>query len=85
MQVYDWRKDKKRGISHQMYEMLIGGVATILENRPHQEVATKIIISGPASKPETSTWQIVAELIKNAFFKAILPNFESKATAAGKH
>jgi Domain of Unknown Function (DUF748) len=84
MKVYDRRKDSERGIFHQMYEMMIGGVAKILKNRPNQEVATKITISGPAGKPETSTWQIVAELIKNAFFKAILPSFEKEVTGAGK-
>src|SRR6185369_625284 len=84
MKVYDSRKDKKRGVSHQMYEMLVGGVAKILENRPHQEVATKVDINGSVGKPETSTWQIVGELIKNAFFKAILPSFEKEATGTGK-
>ena len=84
MKVYGGRKDKERSISHQMYEMLIGGVAMILENRPHQEVATKVNISGSVKNPETSTWQIVIELIKNAFFKAILPSFEREVTGAGK-
>jgi len=84
MKVYDRRKDNERGIFHQMYEMLIGGVAKILENRPHQEVATKADITGPVGKPETSTWQIVIELIKNAFFKAILPSFEKEVTGSGK-
>ena len=83
MKVYDRRKDKERGISHQVYEMLIGGVAKLLENRPNQEVATKVDIKGPVGKPETSTWQIVVELIRNAFFKAILPSFEKEATGAG--
>lgn len=78
MKVYDSRKDKGRGIFHQTYEMLIGGVATILENRSHQEVATKVIIKGRANNPETSTLQIVAELIRNAFFKAILPSFDKR-------
>jgi hypothetical protein len=84
MKVYDKRKDKDRGIIHQMYEIMIGGVAKLLENRSHQEVATKVKISGPVNKPETSTWQIIVELIKNAFFKAILPSFEKEATGAGK-
>lgn len=76
MNVYDSRKDKERGGAHQLYEKLIGGIAGILENRPRREVATRVDISGPAGNPETSTWQIIAELIGNAFFKAILPNFE---------
>jgi len=78
MDVYNARKDKKRSFSHKLYEIMVGSVATVLENRPHQEVATKIDISGSLNKPETSTMQIVVELIKNAFFKAILPNFEKK-------
>jgi len=82
MQVYDRRTDKKRGFFHQMYEMMVGGVATLLENRSHQEVATKADIKGPVGNPETSTWQIIAELMKNAFFKAILPSFEKEATGS---
>jgi hypothetical protein len=78
------RKDKGRGIFHQAYEMMIGGVALLLENRSRQEVATKANITGSVDNPETSTWQIVVELIKNAFFKAILPSFEKEVTGAGK-
>lgn len=84
MKVYDRRTDKERGFGHRMYEMLIGGVATLLENRSHQEVATKADITGRVGNPETSTWQIVAGVIKNAFFKAILPSFEKEAAGAGK-
>lgn len=81
IKVYDRRKDKDKSLFHKLYEMLIGGVAKLLENRPRQQVATKADISGPLQKPETSTWQIVIELVKNAFFKAILPTFEKQVTA----
>jgi len=84
MKVYDRRKDRERGVGHQMYGMLISGVASLLENRSQQEVATMADISGPVGNPEASTWQIVGQLIKNAFFKAILPSFEKGATGAGK-
>jgi hypothetical protein len=84
IQVYDKRTDKNQGTFHMFYEKMIGGVATILENRTRQEVATKIIISGPVGKPETSTLQIVIELIKNAFFRAILPTFDKGASGTGK-
>ena len=78
MNVYDRRQDKKRSIVHQMYEMAIGGASKVLENRPHQEVATKVAITGSVKNPETNSWQIVVELVKNAFFKAILPGFDKK-------
>ena len=64
--------------------MLVGGVAKLLESRSQQEVATRADISGQAGNPETSTWQIVGQLIENAFFKAILPSFEKEAARAGK-
>jgi hypothetical protein len=67
-----------------MYEMLVSAIAVILENRSEQEVATKVNISGSVNNPKTSSWQIVIELIKNAFFKAILPSFEREVTGAGK-
>lgn len=84
MKVYDKRKDKERRLPHQLYEKLIGWIAGILENRPRHEVATKVDISGPVGNPETSTWQIIAGLIKNAFFKAILPIFEKQAAGAAE-
>lgn len=84
MKVYDRGKDKERGLAHQLYEKLIGWIARILENSAYHEVATKADITGPVEKPETSTWQIVIELIKNAFFKAILPIFEKQAAGAAE-
>jgi len=84
MKVYDRRKDRGRGFGRQMYQMLIGGVAKLLENRSQQEVTTRMDISGPVGKSENSIWQIVAHFIRSAFFKAILPSFEKEATGAGK-
>ncbi|MBU5635436.1 DUF748 domain-containing protein [Geomonas sp. Red69] len=84
MKVYDRRQDKNKGFFHRVYEMLVGGIAKLLENRPRDQVATKADISGPVQNPRTSTWQVVVELIRNAFIKAILPTFERDVTALGK-
>ena len=84
MKVYDRRQDKKERFFHKVYEMLVGGVAQLLENKPRDQVATKADISGPLQHPETSTWQIIVQLVRNAFFKAILPTFEREVTALGK-
>jgi hypothetical protein len=84
MKVYDRQKDKERGFGHKMYETLIGGVAKLLENRSQQKVAIRTDISGPVGNTETSTWQIFGQLIKSAFFKAILPSFEKDASGADK-
>lgn len=84
MDVYDRRQDKEQGFTHKLYEKLVGGAAGFFENRPRQEVATKADLSGPVENPETNTWQIVGEVIKNAFFKAILPTFEREAATKEK-
>ena len=47
MKVYDRRKDQEKSAFHKLYEMLVEGVAKLLENKPREELATKADISGP--------------------------------------
>jgi len=81
MKVYDHRQDSEKAVFHQLYEGLVEGVQALLQNRSG-EVATKATVSGPASQPNTSTWQIILRLLENAFVKAILPGFEHQVSAA---
>ena len=46
MVVYDPRQDKDKSFFKKAYEHVVGGVAKVLENRPHQDVATRADISG---------------------------------------
>ena len=78
MDVYDAKQDKDKNFFQKAYEGMVGGVAEVLENQPRSEVATRIDISGSASNPDTSTWQMIANSVRNAFFKAILPQFDEK-------
>jgi len=82
MKVYDERQDKEKSAFHKLYEGLVGGIAKLLENKPREEVATKVEISGSVENPKASTWQTIVNLIQNAFFKAILPGFERQVTGA---
>ena len=76
MKVYDERQDKEKSAFHKLYEGLVGGISKLLENKPREEVATKVEITGSVDNPKTSTWQTVVNLVQNAFFRAILPGFE---------
>lgn len=80
LDVYDRRQDKEKNIFRKMYEMLVGGVAKLLENRPREEVATVAEVKGPLKNPKTDTFHVLIDLLKNAFFKAILPRFERQVT-----
>ncbi len=83
VQVYDPKQDKDKPILKKLYEKVVGGVAHVLENRRGED-ATVADLSGPLSQPETSTWEIVGNLVKNAFVKAILPGFQKEFETARK-
>lgn len=76
MDVYDAHQDREKNLFQKIYEGLVGGVSQLLENRPREEVATKANIAGHLENPQASTWQVLVNLIQNAFFQAILPGFE---------
>ena len=76
MQVYDRRQDSEKPVLHQIYEGVVGGLSKLLENR-HEAVATQATLRGEATSPETSTWEVVVNLLRNALFNAIVPGFEN--------
>jgi uncharacterized protein DUF748 len=76
MDVYDRKQDAGKGVGQQLYEALVGAAATVLENRFHGEVATRAELSGPVAHPQASTWQIVAGLLRNAFWQAMVPGVD---------
>ena len=63
-------------------ERVVNVVGKVMKNAPRKEVATKVDISGPLENPEYSTLQVILRIVQNAFFKAILPGFESAPKAA---
>ncbi|HSA85617.1 MAG TPA: DUF748 domain-containing protein [Nitrospira sp.] len=76
--VYDPEKDQDKALSQKVYQAVVGGVLSLLENRPRDEVATTSEVSGRIENPQADTWQIIGKLVQNAFFNAILPGFEGK-------
>jgi len=80
LKVYDRRQDKDKKLFRKLYEGLVGGISKLLENRPRDEVATQADISGKIEDPQSSTWEVVVRLIRNAFFEAILPGFEREVS-----
>ena len=79
VEVYDSEQDKDKPLTKKLYEAVVGGVLGLLENKPRHEAVTMTDVSGPVENPHASTWQVLGNLIQNAFFKAILPGFERQA------
>jgi Domain of Unknown Function (DUF748) len=78
MTVYDERQDRDKNPLRKVYEGVVGGISRVLQNRPRDEVATRVEISGRIESPNTSLVSTVVGLVQNAFFKAILPGFEAQ-------
>ncbi len=74
----------EKSLFHKLYVGLLGGISKLLENRPRGEVATKADGSGPIGALKTSTWQIIPNLIRNAFIKSILGGFEKELSPSEK-
>lgn len=76
--VYDPEQDKDKGLLTKIFEKTIDVASSVLKNTPRGEVATKADVSGPVENPQASTWEMVATLLSNAFFDAVLPGLEGK-------
>ncbi|HKY32328.1 MAG TPA: DUF748 domain-containing protein [Candidatus Polarisedimenticolia bacterium] len=71
--VYDRAQDRHEGFWRRMWEKTVGVAAKLLKNEPRQEVATVMDLSGAIEDPRASTFQVVVNLVRNAFVEAILP------------
>lgn len=78
LDVYDWHQDRNKNILRQAYEGIVGGIGTLLENHAEEDVATRTDLSGRIDDPQTSTFQIVLGLLRNAFVRAIVPGLERR-------
>jgi hypothetical protein len=76
MEVYDARQDRDKNLFRKLYERVMDGVASLLENRQRDEVATRTEIAGRLDNPDVSVIEALGGLLRNAFVKAILPGLE---------
>jgi len=76
LDVYDAAQDEDKSFGRKLKERAVDVIGKVLRNRPREEVATVAPIAGPLDNPKTGTWESLIGLVRNAFFKAILPGFE---------
>ena len=84
LKVYEKAKDADKKFSEKVKAKAIDVASKILKNHPRKEVATVVPIAGPVENPQAGTWPTIAGLIRNAFFKAILPGFEREREQVAK-
>jgi len=87
LKAYDRRQDAEKSVFRKVYEKLVGGVSKVLENWTHRrEVATKATVEGSlggGGSTKVSTGEALVNLVRNAFFRAILPGFDAEIRGGG--
>ena len=51
-------------------------LTTAFKNQPHDQLATKIPITGAFGKTDVHVWPTVATLLQNAFIKSLVPKVD---------
>jgi hypothetical protein len=74
--VFDVRQDRGKGPGHTLYEGVVEGIAKFFENPSREQMGTQVHIEASIASPKVGTWEAVIQLIQNAFYKAILPDFD---------
>lgn len=78
LHVFAWEKEKKKNILQIFWEAIVGAAAAILKNQPHDQLATKVPISGSFENTKIGTWTAVTGVLKNAFIRALVPKLDKE-------
>jgi hypothetical protein len=78
LKVFAWEKEKKKNILQIFWEAIVGAAAEILKNQPHDQLATKVPISGDFENTKVGTWTAVSGVLKNAFIRALVPKLDKQ-------
>jgi hypothetical protein len=80
LNVFRWEKEKKKDLLQIFWEAIVGTLGAAFKNQPHDQLATKVPISGSFSKTDVHLWPTIATLLQNAFIKALVPKLDEPVT-----
>jgi hypothetical protein len=78
LKVFQWQKERKKDALQIFWQAIVGTVATILKNQPHDQLATKVPISGAFNNSDVHLWPTIQTLLRNAFVRALVPKRDEK-------
>jgi hypothetical protein len=80
LDVLNLQQEKNDAPKTKLYEALIEVGSWFVENHKTDNIATRIDIEGKLDKPDVSVWQIVTDLLRNAFVKALFQSVDNTVT-----
>ncbi len=76
LDIFDWDKERKKGILQKFWQAIVAGVGGLFKNQPTDQLATRIPISGNFEQTDVNLWATIGGILKNAFIRALLPDVE---------
>ena len=77
LKVLDPKKDDDNPIQF-VWEAIVSGVTWVFKNHPKDQLATKVEFTGNLKDPDTNTWEIIGQVLRNAFIQALYPSLENE-------
>jgi Domain of Unknown Function (DUF748) len=76
LKVLNWEKDKDKPVKI-AYEAVVEAVAWIFKNHNKEQLATKVEFEGNIKNPNIDIWELIGQVLKNAFIQALYPSLEN--------
>lgn len=61
---------------------MVGSVGQVFKNQKEDQVATKISFEGNIENPNTSIWNTIVNILRNAFIRALQPAIDNQINLA---
>lgn len=69
-------QDESKPVLDRVWEHIVAGLAWLVKNRPHNDLATKIPFQGRFGAEKVGLWDTIANLFRNGFVQAFLPQLD---------
>lgn len=76
LKVVNWEKDKDHPLKI-AWEAVVGSVAWVFKNHGKDQLATKVDFEGSLKSPKINVFEIIGQVLYNAFIQALYPSLEN--------
>ena len=80
VKIYDPQKEANKPFLTKVREGIIAALAWVLTNKPRDEIATTVTLTGKVDSPQYSNWEAFFGMLKNAFTTALRRDFENRSS-----
>jgi len=79
LKVLNWEKDKEKPLKI-AYEAVVEAISWVFKNHNEEQLATRVEFEGNIKNPNIDIWELIGQVLKNAFIQALYPSFENSVS-----